>query len=42
MNYWLHPEAQDHLREPIEFYREKAGTVFSQSMWCSCLAFSCS
>ncbi len=32
MNYWLHPEAQDDLREAAEFYREKAGTALSQSL----------
>jgi hypothetical protein len=29
MNYWLHPEAQDDLREAAEFYREKASTASS-------------
>lgn len=32
MNYWLHPEAQDDLREAAEFYREKGGTALSQSL----------
>lgn len=32
MNYWLHPEAQDDLREAAEYYREKAGTALSQSL----------
>lgn len=27
MNYWLHPEAQEDLREAAEFYREQAGTT---------------
>ena len=31
MNYWLHPEAQEDLREAAEFYREKAGTALAQS-----------
>lgn len=31
MNYWLHSEAQDDLREAAEFYGEKAGTALSQS-----------
>ena len=31
MNYWLHPEAQDDLREAAGFYREQAGTALSQS-----------
>ncbi|MGH9577587.1 MAG: type II toxin-antitoxin system RelE/ParE family toxin [Terriglobales bacterium] len=31
MNYWLHPEAQEDLREAAEFYREQAGTALSQS-----------
>lgn len=31
MNYWLHPEAQEDLREAAEFYREQAGTSLSQS-----------
>lgn len=31
MNYWLHPEAQEDLREAAEFYREQAGTTLSQS-----------
>jgi plasmid stabilization system protein ParE len=31
MNYWLHPEAQQDLREAAEFYREQAGTALSQS-----------
>ena len=32
MNYWLHPGAQDDLREAAEFYREKAGVALSQSL----------
>lgn len=31
MNYWLHPEAQEDLREAAEFYREQAGTSLSQA-----------
>lgn len=31
MNYWLHPEAQEDLREAAEFYREQAGFALSQS-----------
>lgn len=31
MNYWLHPEAREDLREAAEFYRGQAGTVLSQS-----------
>ncbi|MCZ7564496.1 MAG: type II toxin-antitoxin system RelE/ParE family toxin [Burkholderiales bacterium] len=31
MNYWLHPEAQEDLREAAEFYRDQAGTALSQS-----------
>ncbi len=31
MNYWLHPEAQEDLREAAEFYREQAGAALSQS-----------
>ena len=31
MNYWLHPEAQEDLREAAEFYRKQAGTALSLS-----------
>jgi plasmid stabilization system protein ParE len=31
VNYWLHPEAQQDLREAAEFYREQAGAALSQS-----------
>ena len=31
MNYWLHPEALEDLREAAEFYRQQAGTTLSQS-----------
>ena len=31
MNYWLHPEALEDLREAAEFYREQAGIGLSQS-----------
>ena len=32
MNYWLHPEAQQDLREAAAFYREKVGAELSQSL----------
>ena len=32
MNYWLHPGAQEDLREAARFYREKGGTALSQSL----------
>lgn len=32
MNYWLHPEAQEDLREAAAFYHEKAGAELSQSL----------
>ena len=32
MNYWLHPAAQEDLREAARFYRETAGTDLSQSL----------
>lgn len=32
MNYWLHPEAQEDLREAAQFYRENAGIALSQSL----------
>jgi hypothetical protein len=32
MNFWLHPAAQEDLREAAQFYREKAGTALSQSL----------
>ncbi len=31
MNYWLHPGAQDDLRDAAEFYRENGGTALAQS-----------
>lgn len=31
MNYWLHPEAQEDLREAAEFYRDQGGIALSQS-----------
>jgi toxin ParE1/3/4 len=31
VNYWLHPEAQEDLREAAQFYREQAGAALSQS-----------
>lgn len=33
MNYWLHPEAEEDLREAAEFYRSQAGTVLSQALF---------
>ena len=30
MNYWLHPEAYEDLREAAEFYRDQAGTALSR------------
>ena len=32
MNYWLHPEALQDLREAAEFYRETAGVPLAQAM----------
>ena len=32
MNYWLHPEAQQDLREAAAFYREEAGAELAQSL----------
>jgi toxin ParE1/3/4 len=32
MNYWLHPEAREDLREAAEFYRDNAGIALSQSL----------
>ena len=32
MNYWLHPEAQEDLREAAGFYRDNAGVALSQSL----------
>lgn len=32
MNYWLHPEAQEDLREAAEFYREQAGNALAQAL----------
>lgn len=32
MNYWLHPEAREDLREAAEFYRDNAGVPLSQSL----------
>ena len=32
MNYWLHPEAREDLREAAEFYRDNAGVALSQSL----------
>jgi toxin ParE1/3/4 len=33
MKYWLHPEAQEDLREAAEFYRERAGSSLPQSLF---------
>jgi plasmid stabilization system protein ParE len=33
MNYWLHPEAKEDLREAAEHYRERAGNSLSQSFF---------
>ena len=33
MKYWLHPEAQEDLREAAEFYREQAGSSLPQSLF---------
>lgn len=33
MNYWLHPEAQEDLREAAEFYRQQAGAALSQTLF---------
>jgi len=32
VNYWLHPEAREDLREAAEFYRDNAGVTLSQSL----------
>lgn len=32
MNYWLHPEAREDLREAAEYYRQRAGIILSQSL----------
>jgi len=32
VNYWLHPEAREDLREAAEFYRDNAGVALSQSV----------
>jgi toxin ParE1/3/4 len=31
VNYWLHPGAQEDLREAAEFYREQAGVALAQA-----------
>ena len=33
MNYSLHPEAEDDLREAAEFYRERAGNSLSLALF---------
>jgi len=32
MRYWLHPEAEDDLRDAAEFYRERADDRLSRSL----------
>jgi len=32
MNYWLHPEAREDLREAANFYRDNAGVALSQAL----------
>lgn len=32
MNYWLHPEAREDLREAASFYRDNAGIALSQAL----------
>lgn len=32
MRYWLHPEAQEELREAAEFYRERAGNALALAL----------
>lgn len=32
MRYWLHPEAENDLRDAAEFYREHADTSLSQAL----------
>jgi len=32
MNYWLHPEAREDLREAASFYRDNAGIGLSQAL----------
>ena len=32
MNYWLHPEAREDLREAASFYRDNAGVALSQAL----------
>jgi plasmid stabilization system protein ParE len=32
MNYWLHPEAREDLREAANFYRDNAGAALSQAL----------
>jgi plasmid stabilization system protein ParE len=32
MRYWLHPEAENDLRDAAEFYRERADNTLSQSL----------
>jgi plasmid stabilization system protein ParE len=33
MKYWLHPEAEEDLREAAGHYRERAGSSLSQSLF---------
>jgi toxin ParE1/3/4 len=32
VNFWLHPEAREDLREAANFYRENAGVALSQAL----------
>ena len=32
MNYWLHPEAREDLREAAKFYHDGSGVALSQSL----------
>jgi plasmid stabilization system protein ParE len=32
MRYWLHPEAENDLRDAAEFYRDRADSSLSQSL----------
>ena len=32
MNYWLHPEARQDLREAARYYRKRAGTPLAQQL----------
>lgn len=32
MRYWLHPEAENDLRDAAEFYRDRADSSLSRSL----------